>query len=466
MLIAVLATATGVTFWSKWSADRAAYNATRERLSTTGNLCVNAPFPLTANVLTQIQELSNLRLAILSQVALNSIQIESKSADFPSDISLILLRDICLQANSSGRNVFIKSIVSDSAICWNATALTLASNPLDRSSTRFIVLLELAESANRNSVQAFVFPLLTGLCSAIAVAVAATWVANRIVNRLERLEKHVQRIASGSFEWIEPQGPLDSIHALYESVNSMSQQLKLSTSQVAKNERTRLVNLIASGLAHELRNYLTGAKLAIQTCQPDLKTHEALSIAQKQMQLAEESIQRLLTLRIDNVNKPSQSMRMTDIMNSVAELMQPIATHKRVGLFIESLETLHDRESELTQFQIMISDGSAIIGSLINLILNAIEAAGPGGIVEMRHGVITKNEDRYYEWVCRDNGPGPLEEIKDNMFEPFATTKREGVGLGLATCRQTALRQYGDVTWYRKNSWTIFTMVVRPERIE
>jgi C4-dicarboxylate-specific signal transduction histidine kinase len=44
------------------------------------------------------------------------------------------------------------------------------------------------------------------------------------------------------------------------------------------------------------------------------------------------------------------------------------------------------------------------------------------------------------------------------MFEPFATTKREGVGLGLAMCRQVAQRLQGDLEWSRHQDWTEFVL--------
>ena len=64
MLLAVLATTLGVTVCSKRFADSIARDETLERLSSTAKLCVNAPYPLTDSVLTQIQELSAFTLGV------------------------------------------------------------------------------------------------------------------------------------------------------------------------------------------------------------------------------------------------------------------------------------------------------------------------------------------------------------------------------------------------------------------
>ena len=469
MLLAVFMTALGVAFLSKWFADRSAQRATLERLSSTGNLCVNASYPLTSSVLNQIQELSNLSLAIIasdeSQSSATALapRVESTSIDFPTAIKQETIGSLCLRARSSNEPFY--DTITQTGRSWNATAFRLTSNPSNVSYDRCLILLESADNSNRATIQAFVLPLVTGLCSSIAVALVATFVASRIGRRIERLEKHVQRIADGSFETIIPEGPMDAIHALTVSVNSMSQQLLRSNSQIAQNERSRLINLIASGLAHELRNRLTGARLAIQTCDPEPKMQEALGIAQKQMLLAEETIQRLLTLKGGTPNATTPSMMISQIVAAVLELTQPIADHQRVSFRVESL-TSHAHTIPAFNNDTPVKDGNALVGALINLVLNAFEAAGPGGIVELRTRIVQDREATFLEWLIRDNGPGPSTEIEKSMFEPFATTKREGVGLGLAMSKQIAQRQQGDIRWSRDSKWTEFVFRIRLQQPE
>jgi signal transduction histidine kinase len=244
----------------------------------------------------------------------------------------------------------------------------------------------------------------------------------------------------------------------------MSLQLQRSSSQIAQNERSRMINLMASGLAHELRNHLTGARLAIQTCSPDPSTQEALSISLKQMKLAEETIQRLLTLKVDATEKLSAPMTLQQICEAVREMVLPIASHQRVLFQMEDCCGSDGQKVSRDCLETWVDDGSSIVGAIVNLVLNALEAAGPGGAVE----VSAKRLDdacKTMEWVVQDNGPGPTQEIVATMFEPFATTKREGVGLGLAMCRRIAQRHHGDVNWHRENGRTTFTLRIRTDRI-
>jgi len=452
MLVAVFATALGITFFSKWSADRSARAATLERLSSTGTLCVNATFPLSSNVLSQIEELSGLKLAILSfdpmssQAGPDATKLEATSQGFPVELDPEFLKPMSQQARDTVRSVSPIAATGYSH-AWNATALRLPSVQEATTKERYLILLESSEASTRATRQAFLLPLVTGLCSLVAISLVATLVASRIGKRIEVLKRHVEKIAGGAFESINPSGPYDAIRSLYQSVNTMSAQLQDSTAQIVLIERSRLINLIASGLAHELRNHLTGARLAIQTCKVDSQNSDALSIALKQMLLAEGSIKRLLAMRVGASTEATPSLPVDQIVRSVLELSQPIAKHQRV-----SLDAMETSSMEL------VRDGDAVIGALVNLLLNAMEAAGPSGRVELQTRITDDSKGRFVEWRVRDNGAGPAANIVNSMFEPFATTKREGVGLGLAMCRQVAQRLQGDLEWSRHQDWTEFVL--------
>ena len=169
MLVAVLATALGVTVCSKWFADRAARNATLHQLSSTGSLCVNAKYPLTENVLTQIQELSSLKLAIvyrdvptkreasLQDTPNGPFRFESKSSAFPHVLALEWIGKLAADAATLHGKPFLASVELGDGMIANATAFQLPSE-LKPETRRFLILVQSEAMANSTSVQAFVLP--------------------------------------------------------------------------------------------------------------------------------------------------------------------------------------------------------------------------------------------------------------------------------------------------------------------
>jgi signal transduction histidine kinase len=80
---------------------------------------------------------------------------------------------------------------------------------------------------------------------------------------------------------------------------------------------------------------------------------------------------------------------------------------------------------------------------LMNLLLNAIEAAGQNGTIDVR----LKQDEAMTRIQVHDSGPGLTEEQKEHLFEAFYTTKADGTGLGLAVSRELATGMGGDLRY-------------------
>ena len=92
---------------------------------------------------------------------------------------------------------------------------------------------------------------------------------------------------------------------------------------------------------------------------------------------------------------------------------------------------------------------------LLNLLLNAVDAAGPNGRVR----VVLRSDERQLELRIYDTGPGPPQEIARRLFEPFATGKPEGIGLGLTVARQIA-EAHGGSLGFEADGGTCFKLVL------
>jgi nitrogen fixation/metabolism regulation signal transduction histidine kinase len=81
---------------------------------------------------------------------------------------------------------------------------------------------------------------------------------------------------------------------------------------------------------------------------------------------------------------------------------------------------------------------------LVNLIKNAQEAVGEGALPHIR--VRTLRHGDHVDLCVEDNGPGFPEELKTRMFEPYATTKAKGTGLGLPVVKKIVEEHHGSIT--------------------
>jgi signal transduction histidine kinase len=73
---------------------------------------------------------------------------------------------------------------------------------------------------------------------------------------------------------------------------------------------------------------------------------------------------------------------------------------------------------------------------MMNIILNAIQAIEDGGVVDVVTRRFVKEKSHFVQIEVRDSGVGIPEKDLENIFNPFFTTKDDGVGLGLAISNQ------------------------------
>ena len=313
-----------------------------------------------------------------------------------------------------------------------------------------LTLLVLTSDARirATSNEAIWSPLAVGLATIVLSIPLTLFLASSWAQRINSLETHVGMIAKGEFGLELPAGTIDDeLARLIGSINSMSRQLRSMKEQLIQGERTKLVAQLTAGFAHQLRNGLAGAKLAIQLHQSRCHdpTESSLAIASNQLALVEEEVQGLLSLGKGG-SRPPALVALNRVIQSVHDLVILSCEHRDVQLTIES------DSSEATV--IGYSDG--LRAALLNLTLNAIDATGPGGHVWL----ILSTEDSRCRLCVEDDGPGPPSSIGTTLFDSFVTSKPEGIGLGLAVASAVAQTHQGTLGWRRENNRTRFELVL------
>ncbi|MBW3542324.1 MAG: HAMP domain-containing histidine kinase [Planctomycetes bacterium] len=300
--------------------------------------------------------------------------------------------------------------------------------------------------------QAMSPPLAIGGVLLLPTVIASVWIAKRIGGRIQTVGQQVSRIAGGDFTPVGVTSVNDELRDLAEGVNRMAVALDESMRSIRERERSALLTQLVGGLAHQLRNALTGARTSIQLHRRHCgsRDDEAIDVALRQLTLTEEQIKALLRLTRGE-SRPSSSASVSTILDETISLVRPVCAHKKIRFFYERGDV-----------EWHVSDSDAMRGALLNLMMNAIEAAGPLGVVR----VGSSREASSVVIEVADNGPGVPMEIADDVFDPFFTTKDEGVGLGLALARKAAQDCDGTLSLHRSNGMTVFRLALRAEAVQ
>ena len=303
-----------------------------------------------------------------------------------------------------------------------------------------------------------VWPVLAVAAGTLAVLVPlGLRTTGRLAARITAVERHVARIAEGEFgqtlvaSHADPAAG-DEISRLVDGVNHMSLQLEQLRGSLVAGERQRLLGQLAAGFAHELRNAVTGARLAIDlhrrrcpagvgSASPD----DSLTVAARQLDILEEEVRGLLALAKAPAHQkqPPEPVSIDRLLAEVRDLTAPRCDHAGVRMHCELPTNLS-----------IIGRHDALRAALVNLALNGIDAAGRSGDVWLSASAAGSQ----IMLAVEDSGTGPEESVRDSMHEPFVTSKPEGIGLGLSVARAVAEEHGGVLAWERTRGRTRFAI--------
>jgi signal transduction histidine kinase len=296
------------------------------------------------------------------------------------------------------------------------------------------------------------WPVLAVAAATLAVLVPlGLATTRRIARRIATIERRVEEISRGEFAAATADPGGDEVGRLAAGVERMSGELESLRGRLVAGERQRLLGQLAAGFAHELRNAITGARLAIdlhrRRCPGDesgRRDDDSLAVACRQLDVVETEVRGLLTLGKPPGTEPAV-VDVDGLLAEVCTLARPRCDH--VGITLETGPPSAAR---------LVGHREALRAALVNLVLNAVDAAGGGGHVR----VAVEAAAERIAFVVEDDGPGPPPELAATLAEPFVTGKQDGVGLGLAVARAVAEQHGGRLAWSRAANRTRFTIEV------
>ena len=439
---ACLIAAIGLAAVSQWVASRAAAADSRARLSAVSAVLADTSFPVNEAVLKILRELSGLEFIVLDSggnMRGHSRGISREAAD------LFLEQSKFNTADRASELAFGQELSLDDQV-FRAATLHRSSGP-----DSVLILLEPQSKRRAFGQQLAIMPLVTGLATLILVGAVSLIVSQRLVGRIADAQRQVQQIAQGQLEQVKIAGPDDQLTSLTRSVNSMADELRSMWRTIRETERSRLLSQVAGGLAHQLRNAITGIHLAVQLHRRDcpLKDHESLKVAESELARTAAYIQQLLHSAAGK-EQAAESGTVLSVLDEAQSLLHTIANHRCIAL-------TWDRDANAES--LVVRDRELLRSAIMNLVLNALDAAGPGGDVRLQSRA---ESDSSLTIAVDDSGPGPNPELSEHLFEPFVSSKPEGLGVGLTVVRSAATAFGGSIRWQRVADRTIFELTLGP----
>ncbi len=272
---------------------------------------------------------------------------------------------------------------------------------------------------------------LAGVALALLIisAILGLMWSRRMTRPLEKLSLATQVVAEGNYDIQLPAETRDEIGDLATSFNTMAvglstreKELAQAQSALVQSEKMSAFGQLGAGIAHEIKNPLTGilgyAQLSIRKLEEDHPIVRNLKRIEKETKRCKEIIDNLMRF----ARQETLEYEATDV-NEVVENAAQIVDHQ---LSVNQVKLEKNLASGLPQIE---GNSNQLQQTIMNFMINAQQAMeGQPGIVTA--STYQEGEDTVVIEI-KDNGPGIPKDIQAKIFEPFFTTKEAGKGTGL-----------------------------------
>jgi len=229
---------------------------------------------------------------------------------------------------------------------------------------------------------------------------------------------------------------------LGERVRKATAELEATQRQLFQSEKMAALGKLSAGIAHEIRNPLTSIKILIHSLVDAGATE---SSREKDLNVIETEIERvnkIIRQFLDFARPRPPSLEPVDPRKLIEE------TLALVGYEMESQGVRLERADD-SDLPSVPMDREQMKQVLLNLILNALQAMPRGGRLKIQTALDYPSGERgggpAVEIAVQDSGDGIPGEIQSKIFEPFFSTKEEGIGLGLSVAQRIVEDHRGKI---------------------
>jgi len=265
----------------------------------------------------------------------------------------------------------------------------------------------------------------------------------------EKKEVKYLRIFMSKIKYFETEGVKICFIDITEQLKK-DEEFQSLREQFLYAQRMESIGRLAAGIAHDFNNMLTAVRGFIQLSLSKISENDPIRTYLEHVQSAEERMEKLVKQLLAFSRKQILDVRVINI-NDLIKNMEDLIK-RTIG---EDIILITELSSDLELVQV---DPYQIEQTILNIVVNARNAMPQVGqlIIETKNTYLNQNYVKthqgtkvgsYVMIAITDTGVGIPPEIKDKIFEPFFSTKKEkGTGLGLSTV-YGIIKQHGGNIW-------------------
>ncbi len=289
------------------------------------------------------------------------------------------------------------------------------------------------------------FLLLSLFMIGFAILFVGRQLRRVVLRPLKKLESKLMPIAEGRFSHLLPPSDDREFITFTSAFNRMLKELEIRQKRMLQSEKLASLGILAAGVAHELNNPLSNISSSCQLLMEELQeaSPEQLNTWLRQIDSETERGRDIVRTLLDFGGQrvfQKHRLKLADILDETQTIIRKTLRQYAATL---SVEVPGDLMLEV--------DKQRMLQLFINLIQNALHAAGEGVHVTIRAGIfdrganlippgaemagklncITDYTGKFIGILVSDDGPGIPKENLSKIFDPFFTTSEPGQGVGL-----------------------------------
>ncbi len=271
--------------------------------------------------------------------------------------------------------------------------------------------------------------------SLAAMILVSQFVARRVTAPIDDLVSFTREVSPDGSPSRAQAGP-DEIGRLGGAFNEMLDRLDRSRHALVRSEKLGLAGLMAARVAHDIRNPLSSIKMHTQLvgsrARDDAQTQAIVAATLRDIQQIEIVVRDLIELARPGELK-RQPTPLNELVGDVLGQLSLQLTHRKIAVDLALADRLPPINLDPERFRQV----------LVNVVGNAADAMPTGGTLRLVTHALDGGATVVLE-VC-DDGTGIDPEIRHRVFDPFVSTKRDGVGLGLVNAKAVVESHGGTI---------------------